>query len=157
MAKEFPSTLLVRTNDPEEIQKADLDLLKKINILQDQITALDTGSSLMLTSFTTMAESLAAVGVYDSGANANGRWVRFNDGTMLCAHTLNLGTATQTWTFPQVFITPPSVQATMVSAAAVLATTNNLSAASVDVLGWTTLFILASTGARTVFAMGAWK
>lgn len=40
--KKYKGTLLSQTNDPVEIQKADLDLLKKINELADQLQALQT-------------------------------------------------------------------------------------------------------------------
>ena len=38
----FPSTILAQTNDPKEIQKADLDLLDKINQLSQIVAVLQT-------------------------------------------------------------------------------------------------------------------
>jgi hypothetical protein len=50
VSNRFPSTLLAQSNDPQEIQKADLDLLKKVNRLysdqntiNDELVAVDEG------------------------------------------------------------------------------------------------------------------
>jgi hypothetical protein len=44
----------------------------------------------------------------DFGANSNGRFVRYPDGTQICYHALNSsGSAEVNWTFPSVFIDSP--------------------------------------------------
>ncbi|TNC74755.1 DUF2793 domain-containing protein [Rubellimicrobium roseum] len=46
----------------------------------------------------------AAGSLQESGSNANGRWLRHQDGTQTCWHSLNTGTAADTlWTYPQPF------------------------------------------------------
>lgn len=48
MADKFKSTLLAQNNTPEEIQKADLDLLKKINEVQNNIDKLEIPETLKI-------------------------------------------------------------------------------------------------------------
>jgi hypothetical protein len=56
----------------------------------------------------------------ESGTNANGRYVRFADGTQICTHTLTVGagasasgacflSAESAWTFPAAFSAPPTI------------------------------------------------
>jgi len=48
--------------------------------------------------------------VIQRGSNANGEFVRFADGTLICTHTLTSDTAADvTWTFPSVFSAAPRV------------------------------------------------
>jgi len=63
MSDKFKSTLLAQNNDPLEIQKADLDLLKKINEVQINVESLYRPEGITLTTFQPLT-SVAA-----SGAN----------------------------------------------------------------------------------------
>jgi len=68
-------------------------------------------------------------GIYDSGSNANGSWIRYSDGTMQVWFnvTTSIGSATglpspilyegsYTWTFPQSFISLPSISSPTINA-----------------------------------------
>lgn len=56
--------------------------------------------------------------VIERGANANGEYVRFADGTQLCWRTLTGSTgAASTWTFPAAFVAAPVVTGTAVATA----------------------------------------
>lgn len=63
-------------------------------------------------------QAAAIAAVVSSGTTANGTWVKFSDGTMICRHTVSVTTtaantqATTGWTFPAVFTTTPVVVAT---------------------------------------------
>lgn len=71
--------------------------------------------------------------IIERGSNANGEYVKFADGTMICTHEIATGaiSATQgalyissslSWTFPSVFIAPPNIStsATRLSGAGLL-------------------------------------
>jgi hypothetical protein len=49
--------------------------------------------------------------IIESGSNANGEFVKYADGTMICTILLSPATST-TWTFPIAFSSAPNVQAT---------------------------------------------
>jgi hypothetical protein len=54
--------------------------------------------------------------VIQRGSNANGEFVRFADGTLICTHTLTASSsASATWTFPSVFAAAPSFSGTAVA------------------------------------------
>jgi hypothetical protein len=47
--------------------------------------------------------------VIESGSNANGKYVKFADGTLICTHNSTLSTGAYVWTYPVGFTTPPQV------------------------------------------------
>lgn len=57
----------------------------------------------------------AVNGGIESGSNANGSYVKYPDGTMICyIDSVFTGTFTvETWTYPIAFVSIPSVQATV--------------------------------------------
>jgi len=144
----YPSTLLAQTAIPQEIQKADLDLLKKINevdalteanttkIAEDYIT-LDKKIDTVYTTLTAAINSQEI----QSGSNANGRWIKFSDGTMqqwgLTPSVQSIGIAN--WfgttsgtsyyaaimvTYPLAFISAPHIQMTATGGCGVVRTQN---------------------------------
>lgn len=98
----FPSTdlpSLKERDDTEAVRKSVLDLLDKINTVS---TSLD--------SLTSTVNSISSV--YDTGSNANGSWIRWNNGVMQCwgiSPVIVNSTTGTTQTFPQVFSSVPSV------------------------------------------------
>jgi hypothetical protein len=86
----FPSTLLAATNDTNDIKQADLDLLKKINMVSTEALAAATAAQ-------TTANAAAVI---SSGSNANGYWLQISDGTL---HQWGWGFIT--WVSGQQFIT----------------------------------------------------
>ena len=71
---------------------------------------------------TEMSDVVASGVIVDSGSNANGEWVKYGNGTMICWHEVNLthasGNSLNTvWVFPQPFLsgTEPDVQLTLIS------------------------------------------
>ena len=102
----YSTTMLPATNDPAEISKCFLDLLKKLNDVSSSIPTISTNGP----------------SIYASGSNSNGYYVQFADGTMICRQ--NTATITiiggpyggwyeQTldWTFPVPFVGSPQVPA----------------------------------------------
>ena len=100
MADKYKSTMLASSNDQLEIQKADLDLLKKINEVAESVGSAYTVGSIytQFAGTSTPAELFSGTwkdisssypqftkgGIYDSGSNINGSWIKFADGTMSC-------------------------------------------------------------------------
>jgi len=116
-----------------EVRKMGLDLLQKMNTVSSEI------------------------GISNSGSNANGAFFQSSDGYMICNIRLNLGTASQAWTFPKRFVNTPTVVGMMVSGSnARIITLDNVSPTSCTVLGWTDSGA-ASSDARNVVAYGFWK
>jgi len=118
----------------------------------------------------TVAESsgVPTGGIIERGANSNGAYVRFADGSLLCTQTetvaLAIGTAhmggfrsaAQTWTFPSVFSAAPSVFVTSQAATAFGAYTG---APSTTAVVWAVTAISSqSSSDRTVClcAIGTW-
>ena len=118
-------------SDDVAVKKSILDLLDKINTVSDsaypvgatytQYAGQTAPATLFGGTWVDITTSLPTQ-VYDSGSNANGSWIRYTDGTMICYevgtiyYPLNIVTATNfyasaliTRTFPQAFISNPSL------------------------------------------------
>lgn len=103
--------------------------------------------------------------IVGSGSNANGRYVKFGDGTMICyTSTPSLTTSESfgigykspmwTWTFPIIFTATPKI----------LALGNNYTVASGGSIGYSTGLVnvisfdsAGRVGGAQVFAIGRWK
>jgi hypothetical protein len=112
--------------------------------------------------------------IIESGSNANGEFVKYADGTMICyrqslvLNFVNTGRCSQTWTFPTAFVgnAPATfVQFSVFSAApndTDLGTTKAESATltSVFISQWrvtgTTNFVSGNTVTTSVTAIGRW-
>lgn len=95
--------------------------------------------------------------VIERGSNANGEYVRFADGTLICTHILAASaSATQAWTFPSAFTAAPdAVSGAGVATVARMVTVNTLATTSLNFDCWD------SGGARTaaqtcLTAVGRW-
>lgn len=131
-----------------------------------------------LTEFYHMRNLLGPVGqsgglptgaVIQRGSNANGEFVRFADGTLICTHTLTgpatatadgglfTASANQTWIFPSAFAAAPLVTGSVRSAATTggVAMRGALSASSVDWRPWSAA-TQASGFACYLQAIGRW-
>ena len=64
----YTTTMLPATNDPAEISKCFLDLLKKLNDVSSSIPTISANGP----------------SIYASGSNSNGHYIQFADGTMEC-------------------------------------------------------------------------
>lgn len=92
----------------------------------------------------------------EQGSNANGTWVRYADGTMICRHTVTTSSGTVTWTYPQAYSTAPAVLGTALAASDDRGvTTATPGTADVTVRGWTTAG-LTWDGTIRVVAIGPW-
>ncbi|WP_346870774.1 hypothetical protein [Clostridium sp. UBA5119] len=103
--------------------------------------------------------------IVGSGSNANGRYIKFGDGTMICyTSTPSLTTSESfgvgykspmwTWTFPIIFTATPKI----------LALGNNYTVASGGSIGYSTGLVnvisfdsAGRVGGAQVFAIGRWK
>ena len=111
-----------------------------------------------------------------SGYNDNGHWIRYADGTLICRHTVNLGSCTfalydgglftdQTnggffsWTFPQPFIDRnTSIQATAMSSAYMCTSTAGLNSDATGVnIYYHTNYACSVNVALSLIAIGRWK
>lgn len=68
------------------------------------------------TSIVHKKELLSNKVIYDSGSNSSGKWIRFEDGTMICYHIVTPDTQNTEyhyysclWSFPQAFAETPFV------------------------------------------------
>jgi hypothetical protein len=75
----FKSTLLAQSPDPLENQKSALDLLKKVNDVHALSAAGQDGLQTSIDALTTAFAASLPI----SGSNANGRWLKLSDGTMI--------------------------------------------------------------------------
>jgi len=124
-----------------------------------------TGGSLATTTGTS-----AVTGIYDSGTNSNGSWIRFTDGTMQCWQydetnlktTANAAgnvffTASPTYyTYPIPFIANPSVT-TGVKGQSVAAWSSGASITPTTFGLYTFSYVLNGTAYNTWSAIGKWK
>jgi len=95
----YSTTMLPATNDPAEISKCFLDLLKKLNDVSSSIPTISANGP----------------SIYASGSNSYGSYIQFADGTMECwGLSSAIGqNSTLAVTFPISFITnPTNMQAT---------------------------------------------
>jgi hypothetical protein len=95
--------------------------------------------------------------VIQRGSNANGEFVRFADGTLICTHTLTASSsASATWTFPSVFAAAPSFSGTAVATVS--------SVVTLDIATTTTAATFSARGANdarradsvSLIAVGRW-
>lgn len=110
--------------------------------------------------------SISGTSMFDSGSNANGTWIKFPDGTMICTHTLTYSAITQatgnifrsisvtTWTFPQTFIASPQVNGNDASSSNIWMGTSSTTTSA----GIRGMFPTSLAGSRTarVVAIGRW-
>ena len=93
----------------------------------------------------------------EHGSNANGSFVKFGDGTLICTHTITTSAAGPvTWTYPSPFSSSPKVSA-VGSGATVpfILTWGSRGATSVDWNGWKTDDTRFAVG-TDVTAIGRW-
>ncbi|MCZ4352272.1 hypothetical protein O4H61_07055 [Roseovarius aestuarii] len=76
--------------------------------------------------------------IVEEGSNADGRYVRYADGTQIAwVHDLDgHASGIVTWDFPIGFAEPPTVTATALSTSARIVTVSGIGTGSVDVRGW---------------------
>jgi len=72
MADKYSSTLLAQTNEPAEVQKADLDLLKKINEVNSTLSDAETAA---------VASLQAQIDAIKKGSFVPGQWLPYPAGT----------------------------------------------------------------------------
>jgi len=158
MGLRYASTILVEGDEPTN--RAMLDMLKKVNEVDADLTSLSQTTQSQIDEINTeiveINTEIADLAII-SGSDANGSFFQTPDGYMICNIRLNLGTASQSWTFPKVFVNTPTVVGMMVSGSnARIITLDNVSSTSCTVLGWTDAGA-ASSDARNVVAYGFWK
>src|SRR5690554_4848616 len=126
-----------------------------------------------------LAES-ALKHITESGSNSNGRYIKFDDGTMICTHSIEVGsriaigagtpdnlyrTNLADWTFPATFDTPPIISgAGMVSSNSAMARANafNFSEVRTTMARELQLIMLSNNSTDAictihVTAIGRWK
>lgn len=92
--------------------------------------------------------------IIEYGSNANGRYVRFADGTQICIHSRNGGSS---WTFPAVFSDTPYVYATVagLTSEGRMVGVAGTSTTSTSLYLWTAGGT-ASTAGANLLAVGRW-
>ncbi|WP_417480478.1 pyocin knob domain-containing protein [Maricaulis maris] len=92
--------------------------------------------------------------IIEYGSNANGRYVRFADGTQICIHSRNGGSS---WTFPAVFIDTPYVYATVagLTSEGRMVGVAGTSTTSTSLYMWTAAGAASAAGAN-LLAVGRW-
>lgn len=115
--------------------------------------------------------------IVESGSNANGSYVKFSNGIMMCWHTLNTGAgnsadgalwiaALPTWTFPIAFISIPQVFPSvkrLVTVGANPVSVSRPASADVGETAVADMFVYYSSSnasvvtAVSLFAIGSWK
>ena len=115
-----------------------------------------------------LAES-ASKHIKESGSNANGRYIKFDDGTQICWNTVSFPATFTAWgsiflfnydtkiTFPSAFISSPSLNATNSGGYAAM-----IARASRDATGITQLSLVRGTISDQTYvidyvAIGRWK
>lgn len=130
--------------------------------------------------FTAHQAESAQKHITESGENENGRYIKFDDGTMICTHRIEVGsriaygtgtsndpyrTNLVTWTFPAAFATTPIICGTgriTAETAAARANTFNFSGVSTTTANSLQLFMLSNNSTDAictihVIAIGRWK
>lgn len=114
--------------------------------------------------------------IVESGSNANGSYIKFSDGTMICIRTItettecNQGwgslfvkTIPGPWNFAQEFITIPHVQITLLTTTPVSCWLINYGQPSVTKTNFSNISIARAVASDSVsfqaniFAIGKWK
>jgi hypothetical protein len=106
-----------------------------------------------------MSGSVPTGAVIERGSNANGRYIRFADGTQICTGTLTSDGAAETvWTYPAVFAGVDGLAITPTIGAPRFGnpTTIGVSNASLTFNNWTVGGIRSSVSTR-LFALGRWS
>lgn len=113
--------------------------------------------------FTTMPQ-VSGSPIVESGSNANGNWVKWADGTMVCYHagaTGDTATTPKTIIFPQVFLGLPNIQLAQVDASysSVVLPSSHGSSSGIEVVviagsSWTRV---SSNRTYVILATGRWK
>ena len=106
-------------------------------------------------------------GLTTSGSNANGRWTKFSDGTLICVRTVSINFNTvneQSWDFPSAFIYIPSGSISYgVSVIGGVGFSNKRELAKTPIVttlaSWKIRFgdVYASTDEAYLLATGRWK
>lgn len=93
--------------------------------------------------------------ITESGNNANGYYIKFDDGTLICWHSLEFTGGSGIWTFPASFFSIPIVQVTpqYYTTLAISLSLGNVSTTSSTIR---TNSVTANQGAH-VMAIGRWK
>ena len=118
--------------------------------------------------------------IAESGSNENGRYIKFDDGTMICTHRIEIGsriavgagtsddlyrTSLVTWTFPATFNTTPIISgAGIITSGSAMARANTFSFGSVSktAAGSLQLVMLSNDSTDVIctihaIAIGRWK
>ncbi len=118
--------------------------------------------------------------ITESGTNPNGRYIKFDDGTMICTHSIEAGsriavgagtldspyrTTPETWTFPAAFDTPPIISGSgMISIGTATVRANSFSFSNITTTTARELQLVMLTNNSTdasctihVIAIGRWK
>jgi len=77
MGLRYNSTILVEGDEPTN--RAMLDMLKKVNEVDADLVSLSQTTQTEIADINTEIADLAII----SGSNANGKWIKFPDGTMM--------------------------------------------------------------------------
>ena len=140
-----------------------------------------TGNLLGTVSATGTYPNLVPTGaIMEAGSNANGQYVKYADGTMICRHAINLGSAAAfgagtysnpyrttvfNWTYPAVFVVTPILAATQScdsgAAAERALTVSSNSVGTSSVINIQAVRVTDNTGTTDVIvylnAIGRWK
>lgn len=91
--------------------------------------------------------------VVERGSNANGEYVRFADGTQICATPVIVGGAT--WTYPAVFTSVDAITATCNSSTPRMASTSGVNTTTAVIHAFTDAGVASSVGVMCI-CIGRW-
>ena len=137
--------------------KIDDDAVTTAKIDDDAVTTAKIAAAAKVGTVTESGGSPTGA-IMESGSNADGRFIKFADGTMICSHRIE-STASNplAWTYPSAFLsaTVPVVIASPEASTARFASVNNITNTSADIYRWNDA---GSASGIFVFvmAMGKW-
>ncbi len=117
----------------------------------------------------TEAAGVPTGAIIERGSNANGEYIKFADGTMICQHTISwvtgvnflinsvyISSSSTTWTFPATFSSPPQPVPSMSSSSRIVLSASSSLTTSADIVAAYWQSLPSTTLTIDVTAIGRW-
>lgn len=155
------------TDQPLSANQGKLLNESKVNIsdVQDNLTSIDSNKPLSANQGRVLNEKIGSI--IGSDSNANGSFIKFSDGTMICktyvASQTTDSTGRVTWTFPAAFLSGEIPIVTVTPVASLSATQNAISGTTPTSTGVVFLHTMSGAAINTqavrycATAIGRWK
>lgn len=133
-------------------------------------TGVDTVAAQAIVGTVSQSGGTPTGAIIENVSNANGRYIRFADGTQICTHSITDGTAISTaagslfqnaadivWTFPIAFAAAPNCYGAPIRSAQVVGTAiQGVDTTTMTFRSWSASSIGASSTATRLLAIGRW-